>query len=211
MIFAGLKWAMDQHADVISMSLGLDFPGQVAKLKQLGWPVDLATSCALECYRANLKMFEAIMEMARASIPFGCDPLVVAAAGNESRREINPDYRITTSLPAAVSDLSVGAVGRDGSRFAVGDFSNSNPHIVGPGIDIKSAWIGGGLRTISGTSMACPHVAGVAALWLESLRNGSARCSGSVVRSHLIARARKDSFAAGAGEIDIGSGLVTAP
>ncbi len=211
MIFAGLKWAIDENVDVISMSLGLDFPGQVAELVRQGWPADLATSRALEDYRANLKMFEVIMQMARASIPFGSDPIIVAAAGNESRRDINPDYRITGSLPAVVTDLSVGAVGRNGGQLAVAGFSNSNPDVVAPGVDIRSAWIGGGLHTISGTSMACPHVAGVAALWFEYVKHAGTRGSGSVVRSHIIARARKDLFAPGTGDIDIGSGVVTAP
>lgn len=211
MIFAALKWAIDQNADVISMSLGIDFPGQVNKRVTSNWPVDLATSRALEDYRATLKMFEAIMSLARAKAAFGGDPLVVAAAGNESRRELNPDYRITASLPAVVADLSVGAVKRDGSRLTVADFSNSNPQIVAPGVDIESAWIGRGLKTLSGTSMACPHVAGVAALWLEFVRSDDPRAAGSTVRSHLVARARKDPIEPKANAIDIGRGLVTAP
>lgn len=40
------------------------------------------------------------------------------------------------------------------------------PDITGPGGDIYSAWIGKTYRVISGTSMACPYVAGVAALWI---------------------------------------------
>ncbi|EGY16209.1 serin endopeptidase [Verticillium dahliae VdLs.17] len=40
------------------------------------------------------------------------------------------------------------------------------PDVAGPGGDIFSAWFDGGYNTISGTSMACPYVAGVAALWI---------------------------------------------
>ena len=47
MLFQGMRWAMDQGAGVISMSLGFDFPGMVRDLTNNGWPADLATSSAL--------------------------------------------------------------------------------------------------------------------------------------------------------------------
>jgi hypothetical protein len=47
MIFRGIQWALDYHAQVISMSLGFDFPGLVKDLTGRGWPADLATSVAL--------------------------------------------------------------------------------------------------------------------------------------------------------------------
>jgi hypothetical protein len=40
------------------------------------------------------------------------------------------------------------------------------PDVAAPGGDIYSAWVGKNYRVISGTSMACPYVAGVAALWI---------------------------------------------
>ena len=212
MIFQALTWAMEQQADIISLSLGFDFPGMVLRLTADGWPLDLATSTALEAYGGNLRMFDAIMAVLKAQAAFGVAPLVIAAAGNESRRSLKHDYRIATSLPAAAEDvISVAAIGRSNSKFKVADFSNIQARLAAPGVDITSAWPGGGLRTISGTSMACPHVAGVAALWWQFLRQAGIKPTARNVAARLISNARKNVFIPETDEADIGQGLVTAP
>jgi hypothetical protein len=82
------------------MSLGFDFPGLVKRLTDGGWPVDLATSVGLEAYRSNLRLFDALMEMIRSRRAFEPGTIVVAAVGNESRRNIDPEYEIGASLRA---------------------------------------------------------------------------------------------------------------
>jgi subtilisin family serine protease len=213
MIFKGIQWAVEGGAHVISMSLGFDFPGSVGKMKANGWPVELATSTALEAYRANLRMFDALMQMIKARAAFGHEPVVVAASGNESKAQVNPDYKIAASLPAAAEGvISVGALQRAGDRFEVAPFSNILPEVSAPGVDIISARVGGGLRALSGTSMACPHVAGVAALWWDSLmKSGNLTPSGKLVVDRLRSNARADVFAPTVQIGDRGAGLVTAP
>ncbi|MDD7942409.1 S8 family serine peptidase [Actinomycetospora lutea] len=211
-LFRGMTWALDEGARVISMSLGFDFPGMVDDLTQGGWPADLAASQALVAYRGNLRMFDALMTMARARQAFDAGALVVAAAGNESKRTVDPDYEIAASLPAASDGVvSVGALQKDAAGFSVASFSNTFPQLSAPGVKILSARAGGGLVEMNGTSMACPHVAGVAALWWEAVEASPLPATAPTVLAKLIASARSDVFAHGVDIADRGVGLVAAP
>jgi subtilisin family serine protease len=210
MVFQGIQWALDQGALVISMSLGFDFPGAAASQQAAGLPVAAAVSNALEAYRSNLRFFDALMQLVKVKAAFHDTAVVVAATGNESSR---PQYTIGASLPGAADGvLSVAALGRNAGKFDIATFSNTMPQIAAPGVDIVSAKVGGGLYSMSGTSMACPHVAGVAALWWEALRkSGTVRPSAALVVSKMMAGARTDMLAATAGPLDRGTGLVTSP
>jgi subtilisin family serine protease len=168
MLFKAMSWAINGGANVISMSLGFDFPGYAQMLhQQQGMPVNMATSVALRAYTANLRAFDALMQFARAQAPFTGGSIVLAATGNESQHAM---YPISASMPAAADGvIAVGAVGSVPNGFQIATFSNTDCLLVAPGVDIESARIGGGTVAYSGTSMACPHAAGVAALWWQAL------------------------------------------
>jgi subtilisin family serine protease len=211
MIFRGIQWALNEGANVISMSLGFDFPGMVRSMEARNVPTEPAVSIALEAYRSNLRFFDALMQMVKAQAAFRDTAVAVAAAGNESKR---PAFTVAASLPAASDGVvSIAALQRGaGDSLEVAAFSNTMPQLAAPGVDILSAKLGGGLRTMSGTSMACPHVAGVAALWWESLKkSGQVRPAANLVVANLLTSARTAVLAPSATPDDRGSGMVTAP
>ncbi|WP_271554897.1 S8 family serine peptidase [Bradyrhizobium sp. CCBAU 45394] len=213
MVFKAMLWTMRERADIISMSLGFDYLGMVSKSEEQGLPRDLALSDGLISYRKNLRIFDAIAALMRKQAALGYSPLIIAAAGNQSRRQSRPAIKIGVSLPAAATGVvSVAAVSRElNGRFSIANFSNILPTIAAPGVGIPSAWLGGGLRSGSGTSAACPHVAGVAALWLERLRQGDRRVDADRLRATLRDNARKDNLSPDYDPSDFGAGLVTAP
>lgn len=107
--------------------------------------------------------------------------LLVAAAGNDGPGENTVDF------PARYADvLAVAAVDAAG-RLA--RFSSRGPEVdlAAPGVEVPSTWLGGTYRSLSGTSMASPHVAGAAALTLGAHPDWTA----AQVRRQLVLTARR--------------------
>ncbi|PCG86298.1 peptidase [Streptomyces sp. WZ.A104] len=140
-IIAGMQWAVDNKADVVSMSLGSAEP----------------TDCTDP------------MSLAAEKLGKNKDTLFVVAAGN-----LGPSLNTVSSPGCAAGVLTVGAVDRDDSTA---NFSSRGPtigshtlkpEIAAPGVAISAAAAGGrgsqAYRSMSGTSMATPHVAGAAAV-----------------------------------------------
>ncbi len=145
-IAVALMTAADDGANIINMSLGSDNPSQ------------LITDATDYVVSKNV--------------------LIVAAAGNDG------PYAGSIDFPGADADVvSVGAVNKN---TLIPDWSSrginltTKPYIVetqdielvAPGNNIESAWKDGGYAILSGTSMASPHVAGLAAkLWQKDSLN----------------------------------------
>jgi subtilisin family serine protease len=134
----------------------------------------------------------------------GC--LIVAAAGNNANRP--GSFGFVTRPANSRTFMAVGAL--DSSlqiaRFSARDTAHqagTGVDIAGPGVAVYSSWpMPTRYNTISGTSMATPHVAGVAALWAE--KTGA---RGGALWQQLIVNARGLPIPVA----DVGRGLVQAP
>ena len=104
--------------------------------------------------------------------------LLVAAAGNDG------DGRL--EYPAALPDVVSVAATDDAGDPAPFSNANADVELAAPGVDILSDRAGGGYVRMSGTSMAAPHVSGVAAL----LAGAHPRDSARTLRGRLDATAR---------------------
>lgn len=131
-------------------------PGRGAHVVNNSWACPPSEGCSADTLRQ-------VVENVRAA-----GILVVSSAGNNGSACGSVIYPIATydaSFSVAAVDRfglvapfsSRGPVTIDGSR-------RLKPDIAAPGVGVNSAWRDGGYFTLSGTSMAAPHVAGVAAL-----------------------------------------------
>jgi subtilisin family serine protease len=102
---------------------------------------------------------EALDEAVRNSVASGVTYAIAAGNSSADANGFSP-ARVTEAITVAASDIS----------DAQADFSNFGNvvDIYAPGVDITSSWNDGATNTISGTSMATPHVAGAAALFLQN-------------------------------------------
>ncbi|MEJ2853036.1 MULTISPECIES: S8 family serine peptidase [unclassified Saccharothrix] len=188
-ILDGMQWAADQGADVVNLSLGGGDTPEVDPLEEA---------------------------VNRLSAEKGT--LFVIAAGNSGGPE-------TVGSPgSADAALTVGAVDR---ADKIASFSSRGPRvgdgavkpdITAPGVDIVAAKSSAGVIgtpvdpthvSMSGTSMATPHVAGAAALLVQQ----HPEWTGTQVKAALTASAKNNpdltAFDQGAGRVDLAKAITT--
>lgn len=175
-ILEGITWAEDNGARIISMSLGS------SRSTGADYPLQ---------YEAVAR---SLLNRTTNSV------LLVAAAGNASDR---PSTVICVENPAACPSIMAVAAIDDKRRVA--SFSCKQLDEIGivdvcaPGVGVYSSVTGSSFEEFDGTSMAAPHVAGLAALYLERSNGMTARQLFDELKSRALAL----------GDLaDFGSGLV---
>ena len=178
-VLSGMNWAVTNQCRVISMSLGADV-NQVS---------------------------QAFEQAGRRALNAGC--LIVAAAGNSAGRSAG-NFGFVGQPANSPSIMAVAAVD---SQLRVADFSARSSAITGdagkvdiaaPGVAVfSSVPTHRGLHaSFNGTSMATPHVAGIAALW----------CQATGRTGHALWNALQQNVRPISGNaLDIGVGLAQAP
>jgi len=105
--------------------------------------------------------------------------VMVVAAGNDNKDACNYS---PASTPEAIT------VAASDNKDTKATFSNFGTcvHLFAPGVQITSTWIGSpsAINTISGTSMACPHVAGQVAKYLQTNPTAKASAVKAWLESH---------------------------
>lgn len=173
-ILAGINWALTNDCAIISMSLGAD----------VSRPHPPYTHAGIRALRRGT--------------------LIIAAAGNNANRPFDPGF-----VGAPANSHSIMAVAALDSDLQMASFSarslpgrGGQVDIAGPGVDVYSTWpMPTRYRSISGTSMATPHVSGLAALWCEATGHRGLR---------LWAMLARESERLHLPSVDVGSGLVVA-
>lgn len=161
---AGTNYGVAPGASIVAVKV---FPGCGSStswsyvIEAVDWVTENAALPAVVNMSLGGSMSGALDSTIRASIESGIT--YVIAAGNDSEDACRSS---PSRLPEA---LTVGASDNGDNRAS---FSNWGPcvDLFAPGVSIVSAWYTSNsqLASSSGTSMAAPHVAGVAALWLQN-------------------------------------------
>ncbi|MDP3540918.1 MAG: S8 family peptidase [Elusimicrobiota bacterium] len=145
-------------------------------------------SMSLGADQGNPALADAVEAMRKAGV------ILIAAAGNSGG---------TVGYPAAYPGAI--AVAASDSKDKLASFSSRGAAVavIAPGVDVKSTYMGGGYDTLSGTSMATPHVSGLTALYVATHKGATpeqARAALKAASTKLV----------GVPEIGQGSGLPSA-
>jgi serine protease len=159
---AGSKYGVAKNVNVVGVRvLGCNGSGSNSGVIQgINWVKNNASGPSVANMSLGGGASQATDDAVNAAVSAGIT--FVVAAGNDNSNACN------YSPARAASAITVGSTANGDSRSSFSNYGNCLD-IYAPGSNITSAWYNSNsaTNTISGTSMAAPHVAGVAALYLD--------------------------------------------
>ena len=186
-VAGGMEWAVEQDADVISMSLGA--PGYYSEMIE---PVRNAHSAGVVVVASSGNSGEGSSGSpgnVYESVAVGATDVDANVASFSSGEEIDTDAAWGSDAPGNWPD-----------NYVV-------PDVAAPGVSVKSSVPGGGYAEYDGTSMAAPHTAGTVALMLSA---SGGDLSNGVVKSALYESAWKPGDEPAGNDTRYGTGVVDA-
>jgi thermitase len=145
-----------RNAKIISGKVGDGAPTSAALISGIMWAADNAATTGAKVIQMSLSVGDSQALKDAVDYAWNKGLIVIDAAGNESVSDLRFPSSYTNCIGVAATNSS--------NRFA--SFSNygSWVDVAAPGEDIMSTYLANGYDLLSGTSMAAPHVSGVAAL-----------------------------------------------
>jgi subtilisin family serine protease len=183
--------------------LGDDGTGSTSGLlKSLNYAIGQGAKISSNSWGSSFSMSNEVERLWGNVLRNNQDHLFVAAAGNDND-EISNNHK---PMPCGLNQpnlLCVGNSNKNDRKSGTSNYGKDFVHVFAPGTEIYSTYPNNGYRTLSGTSMACPHASGLAALIMTMRSNLKGRDVKDLIEAKVQRKTIYKSRVSSGGLIDV--------